>query len=158
MKNVIINKLEKYVFTEAQLKGAWKRLNKSDGDQEPSNDQLMVIAKQLLNDASHSELAEYAATSPWHNKGDITGGFIADDDSDPSMHIELIDTDQKDTQPSGIFVDRMLQLSCDACHLDFYIEDFSMDLSKLTCPIDGSPVHVNERQISSVKSKPKNNN
>ncbi len=154
MKNVIIDKIEKYVFTEAQLKGAWKRLNKGKEFQELTNEQLMYLAKQLLINASHSELEEFSANSAWRTKNDITGRFLDDDDNDPSMHIELIDTDQKRDNSNAIYIDRMVQLCCPSCQFVFYVNDLSHDLSTLKCPVDGSPVEINHQQINSVNAKP----
>lgn len=153
MKNVIINKIEKYVFTEAQLKGAWQRLNKGKSFQEISNEQLMFLAKKLLNDASHSELEEYSADSAWRTKKDMEGRTIDDDDNDPSMHIELIDTDQQQNASNAIHIDRMAQLTCPSCDFVFYVDDLSVDLTSLKCPIDGTSVVINQQQVKSVNAK-----
>lgn len=156
MKNVIIHKLEKYIFTEDQLKGAWKRLNKGKFFQELTNEQLMSLAKKILNDASQSELEEFTLGSGWRTKSDMTGKMIADDATDPTLHTEVIDTEQTHNQPNEIFIDRMLQLRCEDCHFVFYIDDLSKDSSKLSCPIDGGTVTPpSKRPLKSLNIKKK---
>nr|WP_243646906.1 hypothetical protein [Scopulibacillus darangshiensis] len=145
---MIIHKLEKYVFTEAQLKGAWARHNKGKSYRELTNEQLMALAKKIFKNASHSELEEFSLDSSWRTKHDITGKMIADDDSEADMHTELIDTEEPKVQANDIFIDRMLQLECDTCGFQFYIGDLSADITKLTCPVDGNKV----KQIQKLKS------
>ncbi|MFC7393273.1 hypothetical protein [Scopulibacillus cellulosilyticus] len=155
MKNVIIHKIQKYVFTEDQLRGVWKKSKNQSEFDDLSDEQIMLLAKKVLLDASLSELDEFSLDSAWRTKFDITGKLIADDDSDPAMHIELIDTSEKNSPPNEVFIDRMLPVRCKKCGFTFYIEDLNADLDKLSCPYDGEPVESGARTFKSVSKDDK---
>jgi hypothetical protein len=135
MKNVVINKLEKYIFTEDQLKGHLKKHDKDITFDSLTTQQIMSLAKKLLNEASHSELEQHLMSSPWRSSADWTGKMIDDDDSDSSMHIELIDTDLKSNSRAETIIDRLISFTCNSCCFHFYVELGSNELSHLKCPI-----------------------
>lgn len=150
MKNVIINKLVKYVFTEGQLRARWNKL----GDDLPFDSltpsQLMALAKRMLNEASHHELEQNLIGYGWRTENDITGKMVDDDDSTPGMHIELIDTDLNEPHPNQVIIDRMVKLSCETCHFEFYVEELEGHLNELNCPKDGGPVTIVNNKISHI--------
>ena len=134
MKNVVINKMEKYIFTEDQLKGHLKKHDKDISYVSLTNLQIMSLAKKLLDEASHSELEQHLMSSPWRTPVDWTGKMLDDDDSDPSVHIELIDTDLKGDNRAKTVIDRLIGYTCDTCGFHFYIEAGEEKTLDLTCP------------------------
>lgn len=142
MKNVIINKLVKFVFTEDQLRGKWRNAKKKRPFEELADQELMELAKKILAASSHSELEEYTLGSAWRTPADVEGKTINEDDSDPTMHIELIDTDVKSNQPKELVIDRLLKLTCVDCGFHFSIEDLDCDVTTLKCPSCGGKVKL----------------
>jgi hypothetical protein len=140
MKNVIINTIVQYVFTEDQLRGKWRHTKKERPFEELTDQELMGMAKKILEASSHSELEEYTLGSAWRTPADAAGKMISEDDSDSSMHIELIDTDVKSNQPKEIVIDRLRRLACVDCDFHFSIEDLDFDVSSLNCPSCGGKV------------------
>ncbi|HET7580893.1 MAG TPA: hypothetical protein VFK33_16560 [Bacillales bacterium] len=141
MKNVVINTIVKYVFTEGQMRSAWKQ-HKQDLDYDSLTDkQLMELAKGMLAHTSHRDLEHHTLGSVWRTKQDFEGRMMEEDDSDPSMHVELIDTSQQG-RSSGLFIDRMLRLCCKDCGFEFFIEDLDRDVSSLNCPVDGGTIEM----------------
>ncbi|MBM7645833.1 putative Zn-ribbon and HTH transcriptional regulator [Scopulibacillus daqui] len=156
MKNVIIHKIQKYVITEDQLRGEWKKSTKRSDIDDLEDEQLMLLAKKIFLSASHSELEELSIDSTWRTALDASGELIAEDDSDPVMHIELIDTSKNDSSSlSEVFIDRMQRVHCKKCGFSFYIDDLKADLDKLSCPNDGGPVESGEITIKSVNQDKK---
>ncbi|HET7628385.1 MAG TPA: hypothetical protein VFK44_08350 [Bacillales bacterium] len=145
MKNVVINKIVKYVFTEGQMKSKWKSLGEDLAYDSLTEQQLMDFAKSILSRASHSELEHYMLESEWRSEKEAQGKMIAEDDSDPNIHIELIDTSAENNS-ADIFIDRMQQLKCEQCGFEFFIEDLDADLNELHCPKDGGEVVKSIRQ------------
>ncbi|WP_085523295.1 hypothetical protein [Tuberibacillus sp. Marseille-P3662] len=150
MKNVIINKIVKYVLTEDQLKGRWSKTKNDKPFSELSSQEIMNFAKEVLHQLSPSELKEYTLDSPWRTISDVTGEMIADDDTEPTMHVELLDTSMSDNPTSSMVIDRMLKLQCSDCGFEFYIEDLHHDLNDLSCPVDGGDVHTARRNIKTI--------
>ena len=140
MKNVIINKIVQFVLTEDQLRGKWRRAKKERPFEDLSSQELMDLAKKILAASSHSELEEYAVGSAWRTQADADGKMIHEDDSDPAMHIELIDTDLKNSHSRDIVIDRLNKLVCLDCGFLFSIEDLDYDITKLKCPSCGGNV------------------
>ncbi|MGV3487405.1 MAG: hypothetical protein ACO1OC_02325 [Tuberibacillus sp.] len=140
MKNVIINKIVQYVFTEDQLRGKWLRAKKERPFEDLTSQELMELAKKILAASSHSDLEEYAVGSAWRTKSDVKGKMVGEDDSDPTMHIEIIDTDLKSTQPKDVVIDRLHRLVCLDCGFLFSIEDLDYDITQLKCPCCGGNI------------------
>ncbi len=135
MRNIIINSLEKYIFTEDQLRGFLKRNDKDIDFESLTEAQLMGLAKKILQDSSHSELEQNSFDSPWRTPSDGNGKLLADDDSDPNMHIELIDTDQKANNLSKTIIDRLIKIQCKDCNFIFFVEAYVKDIKDLKCPV-----------------------
>jgi rubrerythrin len=142
LKNVVVSKIVQYVFTEDQLRGKWREQNKKRPFEDLSDLELMALAKRILEAASHSELEEFTVGSPWRTKADAEGKMVAEDDSDPAMHIEVIDTEKTAEEPKVIAIDRLYRLRCMACGLVFFLEDSDRDLTTLKCPACGGHVHA----------------
>lgn len=133
MKNVVINKIARFVFTEGQLRAYWKSLG---GDLEFDSltyEQLMKLADKMLAESSHSQLEQHIIGRGWRTKEDIEGKMVAEDDSEIDRHIEVIDTNE-DGPVSQILIDRVLLVQCKACQFDFYVDDIDIDVSKVKCP------------------------
>ncbi len=150
MKNVVINKLGRFIFTEEHLKAFWIRKNVELAFKELTNDQLMNLAIVMMNKSSHSELEQHTLEEGWRNLSEINGKMIADDDTHPEMHVELIDTDLEG-QPSHVIIDRLLKMSCEPCNFSFYVEEGKTDITGLKCPtchqdtnLDSQPRIVNK--------------
>ena len=138
LKNVIINKIVQYVFTEDQLRGKWLEKKKEPPFEKLNAQHLTDLAKEILAASSPSELEEYSLNSAWRTPADAKGKVICEDDTDSKMHIELIDTDGKNSNPRNVVIDRLHQLACLDCHFRFSIENFDYDLTNLKCPVCGS--------------------
>lgn len=153
MKNVIINKLVKYVFTEGQLKAKWERLGETLDYETLTSTQQMILAKKMLDEASHHELEQNMIGYGWRTEYDITGKMIDDDDTHPSMHIELIDTSKTPEHPNHVIIDRLVTFKCEQCDFQFYIEESIDDPGQLKCPKDGGAVHIINDTIHQVHKK-----
>lgn len=141
MKNVLINKIVEIVVTENQLRSFWKKLGEDLEFETLSNDQLMKLAKREIDEASLTELDSHLIDRGWRTRDEIEGKMIAEDNSNPRFHIELIDTTQEGN-PSKILIDRMLDLHCEDCGFDIYIQDSDIDPSTLKCPKDGGKLTI----------------
>ncbi|MBP1930037.1 hypothetical protein [Ammoniphilus resinae] len=148
MRNVVINKLARLVFTEQQLMGYWKRHGQELEFKSLTNEQLMALAKKMYEESSHTALEQHVLGRGWRTDADIEGKMLADDDSDPSIHIEVIDTSQ-DGSATKILVDRVMQVRCKSCQFEFYIEDHvNTDEQKIQCPSCGGEVEtVKQKRI-----------
>ena len=134
MKNVVIHKIVKYIFTEDQLKGYWKRLGEDLSFSSLSNEQLIALAKKLLEETSHSQLEQHIAGGNWRSEDEAAGKLLAEDDSEKDVHIELIDTSQSGVSSEKVLIDRFLKLQCSPCAFTFYVEDVTTDPNGLQCP------------------------
>ncbi|WP_458412423.1 hypothetical protein ACNQFZ_16560 [Schinkia sp. CFF1] len=141
MKNVLINKIVEIVVTENQLKGFWKKLGEDLEFESLSHEQLMKLAKREIEEASLSELDQHLIDRGWRSKDEIEGKMIAEDNSDPRYHIELIDT-KLEGSPSKILIDRMVQLKCKDCGFEMFIQDSEINPDSLQCPKDGGKVEI----------------
>ncbi len=141
MKNVLINKIVEIVVTENQLRSFWKKLGEDLEFETLSNEQLMTLAKREIEEASLLELDSHLIDRGWRSRDEIEGKMIAEDNSDPRFHIELIDTAKEGT-PSKILIDRMLELHCENCGFGLYIQDCDIDPSTLKCPKDGGKLSI----------------
>ncbi|HET7658666.1 MAG TPA: hypothetical protein VFK37_10255 [Bacillales bacterium] len=151
-KNVLLSKIVKYVFTEDQLRGKWKDLGKNHDFDSLTDDELFDLAQNMLEHANHSELEHHTINSPWRTQKDFEGKVLSENDSDPNLHIELIDTDQNG-EKAEIFIDRMLLIKCEDCGFEFFVEDLSMDVSELQCPKDGGKVSISEKAENHIRKK-----
>ena len=151
MRNVIINKIVKYVLTEDQMRGLWKRLKKETPYDELSDEDIIELAKRIMKKASHSELEQFTVDSPWRLPNDVTGKLLAQDDTDPTEHIELIDTDHSDTRVNDMIIDRLLKLKCQSCAFEFYSDNLDEDISKLSCPKCGGELVSSPRSFRALK-------
>lgn len=133
MKNVVINKIARFVFTEAQLRGYWKSLGGDLDFDSLTNDQLMKLADKMFSESSHSQLEQHILGRGWRTQEDIEGKMVAEDDSETDRHIEVIDT-SVDGSATQILIDRVLLVQCKACQFDFYLDEIDMDVSKVKCP------------------------
>lgn len=149
MRNVLINKIVEIVVTENQLRGFWKKLGEDLEFETLSNEQLMKLAKREIEEASLLELESHLIDHGWRTKDEIEGKMIAEDNSDPRYHIELIDTTKEGT-PSKILIDRMLQLQCKECGFEMFIQDQDVDAATLTCPKDGGKVVVIQNNVKKI--------
>ncbi|MDQ0247238.1 putative Zn-ribbon and HTH transcriptional regulator [Bacillus fengqiuensis] len=134
MKNVVIHKIVKYIFTEDQLIGYWKRLGEDLDFSSLSNEQLISLAKKLLNETSHSQLEQHIAGGIWRSEEEASGKLLAEDDSEKDVHIELIDTSLSGVSSEKVLIDRFLTLQCSSCSFTFYVEDLKTDTDGLHCP------------------------
>ncbi|GGE43317.1 hypothetical protein GCM10011391_22660 [Pullulanibacillus camelliae] len=153
MKNVVINKIVKYVFTEDQMKGLWQRLKKEPAYDKLTNEQVIQLAKRIMEKASHSELEEYTVDSAWRLPTDSKGEIIAQDDSNPTEHVELIDTDLPDNSINDMVIDRMMKLYCQTCAFEFYIEDLEAEPKTLHCPKCSGAVSISQRGVRTLKEE-----
>lgn len=134
MKNVVIHKIVKYIFTENQLKGYWKRLGEDLDFASLSNEQLILLAKKLLEETSHSQLEQHLSGGTWRSEDEALGKLLAEDDSENDVHIELIDTALSGVSSEKILIDRFLKLQCSSCSFTFYVEDLEAVPDALRCP------------------------
>jgi len=143
VKNVLINKICQFVVTENQLRSFWE---KSGGELEfesLTNEQLMRLAKKEIDQASLRELEAHILDHGYRTRDEIEGKMIADDDSDPYYHIEVIDTSLPPGTPSTIRIDRMVRLECKDCGFEMFVQDIDIDPSPLKCPKDGGQLEIN---------------
>lgn len=149
MKNVLINKIVEIVVTENQLRSFWKKLGEDLEFETLSNEQLMKLAMREIQEASLSELDSHLIDRGYRTRDEIEGKMIAEDNSNPRYHVELIDTAQEGT-PSKILIDRMLELQCKDCGFDFFIQDADIDLSALKCPKDGGKLTITGKNTKKI--------
>lgn len=152
MKNVLINKIVQFVVTENQLKSFWKKLGNDLSYDSLSDAQLMDLAKRLIDEASHHELESHLIGHGWRTKDEIEGKMIAEDNTDPRVHIELIDT-TKEGAPSKILIDRMIELQCKQCQFEYFIQDLDVDVTTLKCPKDGGEVELIQNQVKKLNKE-----
>ncbi len=145
MKNVVINKIARFVFTEAQLKAYWKSLGEDFEFESLTHDQLMKLASKMFGESSHSQLEQNVIGRGWRTPDDIEGKMVAEDDSESDRHIEVIDTNEEGPA-SQILIDRVLRVQCKACQFGFYVDEINMDLGKIKCP-------VCQGEVEAVKKK-----
>ncbi|HWO98399.1 MAG TPA: hypothetical protein VNM45_19120 [Bacillus sp. (in: firmicutes)] len=134
MRNVVIHKIVKYIFTENQLRGYWKKLGEDLDFSSLSNEQLIALAKKLLDETSHSQLEQHIAGGNWRSEDEALGKLLVEDDSEIDVHIELIDTSLSGVASEKVLIDRFLKLQCPSCSFTFYVEDLEMDPDGLQCP------------------------
>jgi hypothetical protein len=149
MRNVLINKIVEIVVTENQLRSFWKKLGEDLEFESLSNEQLMALAKREIQEASLSELDSHLIDRGWRTRDEIEGKMIAEDNSEPRFHIELIDTTLEGT-PSKILIDRMLELHCEDCGFDLYIQDSDINPSTLKCPKDGGKLNLIRNNVKKI--------
>ena len=150
MKNVIVNKIMKYVLLEDQLRSHLKKSQKNTSFEELSQHDMIKIAKEIIADASPSDLDEYSLQSAWRTLSDVSGKKLADDDTDPAMHIELIDTEQQNKKPNEVVINEMMRLQCKSCQFKFYVNDLSADVSNLVCPVDKGELEITDQHVKKV--------
>lgn len=109
----------------------------------------MKLAKREIEEASLLELESHLIDHGWRTRDEIEGKMIAEDNSDPRYHIELIDTTKEGT-PSKILIDRMMQLRCQDCGFEMYIQDQDIDASTLSCPKDGGKVEIIQNKVKKL--------
>lgn len=134
MKNVVIHKMVKYVFTEGQLKSYWV---KHDNDIEFSSltdEQLIKLAKKMFENTSHSQLEQHIVGHDWRTEDETEGQLLAEDDSEKDVHIEVIDTSVPGAKSKKLLIDRLLKVDCKDCSFSFYVRDLDVDASTLKCP------------------------
>ncbi|GGH84862.1 DNA-directed RNA polymerase subunit RPC12/RpoP [Pullulanibacillus pueri] len=153
MKNVVINKVVKYIFTEDQLRGLWRRSEHEITYDDLTNEQVIKLAKGIMKKASHSELEEFTIDSQWRLPSDMTGKIIAQDDSDPTEHIEIIDTDLSDMALNDMVIDRLMKVKCSTCDFQFYIDNLEEDVTKLHCPQCEGKVITIHRETKTLKKE-----
>ncbi|WP_017755866.1 hypothetical protein [Calidifontibacillus oryziterrae] len=149
MKNVLVNKIAQLVATENQLRSYWKKLGEDVSFESLTNEQLMELGKKLIAEASHHELESHLIDRGWRTKDEIDGKMIAEDNSDPSVHIELIDTNQQGI-PSKIIIDRLLEFKCKSCQFEFLVQDLDVKQQALKCPLDGGEVELLQSQLKKI--------
>lgn len=147
MRNVVINKIARYVFTESQLKAYWTKLGNDLDFDSLTNDQLMKVAGKMFEDSSHSELEQNIIGRGWRTEDEIEGKMVGEDDTQEGIHIEVIDTAQ-DGPVSKILVDRVLQLQCKSCSFVFYADDIDVNVDQIKCPsCSGEVEAVKQKRI-----------
>lgn len=140
MKNVVIHKVVKLIFTEGQLRGYWDKLGHDLTFESLSEQQLMDLAQKLMNNSSHSQLEEHLLSGQWRTEDEAKGKLLAEDDSKENVHIELIDTDQAGVASEILLMDRLIKLDCAHCHFTYYVQDLNTKIDALKCPSCGSNV------------------
>lgn len=133
MRNVVINRIARYVFTESQLRSYWQRLGNDLDFYSLTNEQLMKLANSMYHDSSPSELEQHVLGKGWRSPDEVEGKMVAEDDSQNDVHIEIIDTSQ-DGSITQILIDRVLQLACKSCSFKFYVDNIDLDLKNVNCP------------------------
>ncbi|WP_442595872.1 hypothetical protein [Neobacillus sp. D3-1R] len=141
MRNVVIHKIVKFIFTEDQLKSYWKKLGEDLDFTSLSNDQLISLAKRMFENASHSQLEQHLANGVWRTKEDETGKLLAEDDSKEDVHIELIDTSEDGGPSQKVIIDRFMKIDCSSCGFTFYVQNLETDPAQLNCPKCDSKVN-----------------
>lgn len=134
MKNVVIHKIVKFIFTEDQLKSYWKKLGEDLDFSSLSNEQLISLAKKMFENASHSQLEQHVSEGVWRTKDDETGKLLAEDDSKEDVHIELIDTSESGGPSQKVIIDRFMKIDCPSCSFTFYVQNLETDPATLSCP------------------------
>lgn len=141
MKNVVIHKIVKFIFTEDQLKGYWKRLGEDLEFSSLSNEQLILLANKMFENASHSQLEQHISEGIWRTKEDVTGHLLAEDDSKEDVHVELIDTSKQVVSAQKVIIDRFLKMDCASCSFTFYVQNLETDPTTLSCPSCNSKIN-----------------
>lgn len=141
MKNVLINKIVQLVATENQLRSFWKRLGEDVSFESLTHNQLMELGKRLIAEASHHELESHLINHGFRTEDEIDGKMVAEDNIDPRVHVELIDTDQPGS-PSKIIIDRLLEYKCKNCNFEFFVQDLEVNSDVLKCPQDGGELEL----------------
>lgn len=134
MNNVVLHKIVKFIFTENQLKGYWKKLGEDLDYSSLTNEQIISLAKKMFENASHSQLEQHIAEGVWRTKEEETGKLLAEDDSQEDVHIELVDTSQIPGSTQKVIIDRFLKMDCPSCSFTFYIQNLDTDPTTLCCP------------------------
>lgn len=140
MKNVVIHKIVKFIFTEQQLKSYWESLGDDLAFDSLTPEQLMNLAQKMLKNASHSQLEQHTLDGVWRTEDEATGRLIAEDDSQKDVHIELIEASEEGKKSETLLIDRLMRLYCTNCNFRFFLRDLDTDISSLKCPKCGGDV------------------
>ncbi|NDI34010.1 hypothetical protein [Chengkuizengella sediminis] len=140
MKNVVIHKVVKLVFTEDHLKGYWNKQNSDLAFDSLTNEQLVSLAKKMMKNTSHSMLEQHIVGSDWRTEEETKGKLLEEDDSVNDEHIEVIETSVPGSKSKKLLIDRLLKVDCKQCEFSFFVSDLNADTSKLTCPSCGGEV------------------
>lgn len=140
MKNVIIHKIVKFIFTEDQLRAYWDRQQSAVDFNSLTHEQLMKVAEDLLNHSSHSQLEQHILDHGWRTKDETEGFVLAEDDSREDIHVEVVDTSVPKRASSKLFIDRLTEFTCTKCQFKFYLRQLNRENEKLNCPSCGSQV------------------
>ncbi|MBE3554110.1 MAG: hypothetical protein IMW85_03765 [Thermicanus sp.] len=141
MKNVIISRISRFIFTENQLKAVWERLNKGGSFQGATPEQLMELAKKELENSSLQDLAHHIPGMGYRDAGEMVGKTIAEKSVGLTLHLEVIDTDLEG-DGTTLVLDRVLKVECEECGFIFYVDDINEELSHLKCPHCQGRVHA----------------
>jgi len=134
LKNVIIHKVITFVFTEAQLRGYWNEQKQKIPFESLTNEQLMALAEDMLENSSHSQLEQHILDHGWRVKEETEGEVLAEDDSREHVHVEVIDTTKQGSPSTKLFIDRLSQIECSQCAFSFYVRNVNADTTTLKCP------------------------
>jgi ssDNA-binding Zn-finger/Zn-ribbon topoisomerase 1 len=134
LKNVVINKLTRYVFTEKQLRAYWKRLGEEYPFDSIKEAHLMKLAEQLYSNSSLSELKQHIVGQGWRSEDEVAGKLLANNQEQADLHVQVIDTDQAGGSHVS-FLDQDACLTCTNCNFSFYIEPGNNSAADMHCPV-----------------------
>lgn len=140
MKNVVIHKIVRFIFTEQQLKSYWESLGDDLDFDSLTSKQLMDLAQKMLENASHTQLEQHTLGGVWRTEDEASGRLIAEDDSQKDVHIEVIESAEEGKKSETLLVDRLMRLYCKDCNFKFFLRDLDTDISTLKCPKCGGNV------------------
>ncbi|MDX8360895.1 MULTISPECIES: hypothetical protein [Bacillaceae] len=140
MKNVVIHKMVKFILTEGHLKGYWDKHGHDLDFGSLTNEQLVSLAKKVLNNASHSQLEQHVVGRGWRTEDETVGKLLLEDNSEKDEHIEVIDTSVSGSKSKKLLIDRLLKVDCEKGDFSFFVEDLNIDVTALVCPKCGGKV------------------
>jgi len=144
LKNVLISRIRRYIFTEDQLRAYWGHKGKGVSFDSLTNDQLMDLAQQMLNNASHHDLEHHLLDAGWHTERELEGETVAERDTEDFRHIEVIDT-SKPGKRAQLIIDRVFTMACKSCRFSFYV-DVRGETDGLKCPNCGGEVEIKSKK------------
>lgn len=133
MRNVIISKVSRYIFTEGQLKARWEEMRRGKPFAEAADKDLVGIALDIFRNTSFHDLIHHLPGGGYRMKEEMTGRTLLEDSVHPGLHIEVIDTDEKGDE-TLLVLDRVLKMECQECGFLFYVDDVRVSPAQLKCP------------------------
>jgi hypothetical protein len=75
-------------------------------------------------------------------KNEKEGLVLEEDDSREDIHVEVVDTSIPSRASSKLFIDRLIEFTCDHRQFSFYLKELHKDGNQLNGPSYGGPVNA----------------